>query len=559
MFKKNLYQWHRRLSLIIAIPLLLSAGSGFMHPIMTNIRPAVATQGLSPVPIDSSRLRTPLQTALQAIHIDSIFRFRIIHIDTNWFYQVQVTEAEIPLYLSTLTGKVLPKGDYLYARWLARQFLEGPARPAATPATGPTPETSANPTSPHTQAGPSSIGRSRGLSMDMSMPMPDCCASATASVLEAKGRPVREQVRLGNFDDEYNAINRLLPVYKVAFDRPDGIRIYVETAQDRFALAVDNRRAAFNRIFTFIHTYQWLDFLGKGKQIVEFALIALAFLTTLLGICIFFSTRSKKVAGNSYTRARRNHRYTAITVSLFTLMFTFSGAYHALYRLKEDTRDRYFVHDRFATADLHPDYAALASSVHRPIADIGIVSMGAHHYWRLTALPAKAPFPGKTPFPAAAGKPKDLMKDMQAAQPKIYYVDTDSATILPDGEARYAGWLATQFSGHPATDIIGETSITRFDNEYNFTDKRLPVWKVSYASNGHERYFVETSTGRLSVRVDDRDLIEAYSFALLHKHEFLGWAGKTVKDASTMFWAAAQLVMVFLGLTLYFAWRRRQH
>ena len=113
MLKKNLYQWHRRLSLLIAIPLVLSAGSGFMHPLMTNIRPAVATQGLSPVPIDSSKLRTPLQTALQAIHIDSISRFRIIHIDTNWFYQVQVTGAEIPLYLSTLTGKILPRGDYL--------------------------------------------------------------------------------------------------------------------------------------------------------------------------------------------------------------------------------------------------------------------------------------------------------------------------------------------------------------------------------------------------------------------------------------------------------------
>jgi PepSY-associated TM region len=548
MLKKNLYQWHRRLSLLIAIPLVLSAGSGFMHPLMTNIRPAVATQGLSPVPIDSSKLRTPLQTALQAIHIDSISRFRIIHIDTNWFYQVQVTEAEIPLYLSTLTGKILPRGDYLYARWLARQFLEGPPPPGARAAR-------ANP--------------APSITMDMSMPMPDCCASATASVLEAKGRPVREQVRLGNFDDEYNAINRLLPVYKVAFDRPDGIRIYVETAQDRFAFAVDNKRAAFNKVFQYIHTYQWLNFLGKGKQIVEFALIALAFLTTLLGICIFFSTRSKKVAGNNYTRARRNHRYTAIVVSLFTLMFTFSGAFHALYRLKEDTRDRYFVHDRFATTALRLDFPALIALTHRPIADIGIVSMDTHHYWRLTLLSA------------AAKSAKDLMKDQHAAQPNVLYVAAAipapppaipapppsaaaglpqaMTAILPDGEARYAGWLATQFSGHPATDIVGETSITRFDNEYNFTDKRLPVWKVSYASNGHERYFVETSTGRLSVRVDDSDLVEAYSFALLHKHEFLGWAGKSVKDASTMFWAAAQLVMVFLGLTLYFAWRRRQH
>jgi membrane protein CcdC involved in cytochrome C biogenesis len=52
-------------------------------------------------------------------------------------------------------------------------------------------------------------------------------------------------------------------------------------------------------------------------------------------------------------------------------------------------------------------------------------------------------------------------------------------------------------------------------------------------------------------------MLEEYSFAFLHKHEFMGWGGKGLKDLSTMFWALAQIVMVTAGLILYFNYRKR--
>jgi hypothetical protein len=128
--RKKIYQLHRRLSIIIAIPVLLWAISGFMHPIMTNIRPAIATQGIPPVAIDSSRIRFPLVEALHKHHLDSFSNFRLVHIDTNWFYQVQPV-AGTPVYLSCTNGNVLTAGDWLYAQYLARQFLEGAAAPHA--------------------------------------------------------------------------------------------------------------------------------------------------------------------------------------------------------------------------------------------------------------------------------------------------------------------------------------------------------------------------------------------------------------------------------------------
>jgi hypothetical protein len=469
---------------------------------------------------------------------------RIVHIDSNWFYQIQRWGDDVPVYLSAKNGHRLYQGDWLYAQWLARQFLEGaPAGHAAdgAAADGAAAVAGGAPTGPKAMANAMTTG-SMLMTGALTNGEPDCCNAATSSVLNARGSKVVGAVRLTDFSEEYNEVNRLMPVYRVAFDRPDGIRIYVETTQDRFALAVDNRRAAFNHIFEYVHTYQWLGFLGKGKQVVEFLLIGLAFVTTLLGIFIFFSTSSKRVPGNSYVRARRNHRYTAIVISLFTLAFTFSGAFHALTKLKDTPRRQYVA--RFSATGLRPDIAVLTAAVGRPIDGLGIVNIDGGRYWRVLML-RKGDGADSKPYK------KDLMRDMQASAPTVDYIRVADGSVLRDGEQRYACWLATQFSSRPESDIVSIGLITKFDLDYNFTDKRLPVWRVAYPTNHHERYYVETSSGALAVRVDDLDLIESYSFALLHKHEFLGGLGKSVKDFSTMFWAAAQILLVTLGLVLW--------
>ncbi|HWK08232.1 MAG TPA: PepSY domain-containing protein [Puia sp.] len=530
LIKSNIYKWHRSFSLIIAIPVLLWAASGFMHPLMTNIRPKIATQGLTPFPIDSSRIRMPLQAALRLHHLDSISNFRLVHIDTNWFYQVlpanHHSSTPVPVYLSCLNGNALPAGDWLYAQYLARQFLEGAATP---PAIKP---------SAH-----------------------DCCGAATDCVLNpVKGAKVANVSLLREYDLEYKSINKLLPVYRVSFNRPDGIRIYVETTRDRFAFAMDDRRFIFDRIFTLVHTWAWLDFLGKGKLVVEFVLVAMAFLTTLMGIYIFFTTKSKKARGNERVKARRNHRFSAIIIALFTLMFTFSGAFHALSKFSDDTRDRFFVSPSFAPADLNFNFTQLQEDVGDPIIDIRIVSMYGHNYWQVTTQPSGGHLSGsRQPSSIMSGPAthsRDLMKDPQVIASPVTYISTDSPhSILPQGERIYAGFLAGAFSGQPEKDIQASVPILRFSSEYNFADKRLPVWKISYTTHDNERYYVETSTGRLSKRVTDRSLTEEYSFAFLHKHEFMGWGGKSVKDFSTMFWALAQVVMVVFGLILYFKYR----
>ncbi|MBS1567574.1 MAG: PepSY domain-containing protein [Bacteroidetes bacterium] len=504
--RKRIYQWHRTLSLIIALPVLLWAGSGIMHPLMTNIRPRVAAQSIPPQPIDTSLINITLEEALRINHIDRFQSVRIVYIGAQQFYQLKVPGFPRLEYLSTQNGRRLQKGDELYARWLARQFLEGRKKDAMHPV------------------------------MNMVIPAvhmsaEDCCSNATAAVLDDNGGASIKYVEFQEqFGKEYKYINRLLPVYKVGFDRADSIRVYVETGQDRFAFAMDKNRAVFDQLFSLFHTLGWLDMLGSFKHVIEGAIMLMAFCTTLMGLYIFFTTRSKTPNGNPVMRARRNHRRTSLVASLFTLLFTFSGGYHAFSKIAPEDIGRYAAQNSFRSTDTRPDMPQLLKATEgRPLNNIGLVKYRDTIYWQLYTR--------------------------DTAGQRIRYVRAADYQTLPNGDETYARYLASVFSGHN-DNAKSAAFVTRFAGEYGFVNKRLPVWRIDYG--GNERYYIETSTGRLAARMDNGSLAEGYSFALLHKHEFMAWAGKPVKDASTIFWAATQIAMVLVGLLLYIRMKQRR-
>lgn len=541
-----MYRWHRIASLIIAIPVFLWALSGFMHPLMTNIRPRVATQKLQAPVVDTAKIRVSLQEALDKNNVDSFGQFRLVAMHGNWFYQVKLPAQAVLKYYSTENGKLLPNGDELYARYLARQFLEGDDLAAA--------ENKGNKLLASLQPDPLPGGTSTPAAAALNGEEQDCCTNTMAAILNTtKGAKIASVALKTQFDEEYKYVNRYLPAYKVSFAREDGVRVYVETAADRFAFAVDNKRAAFDTFFSWFHTLGWLDVLGRGKHLVEVMIMLLAIFTTVMGLYMFFTTKPKKAAGNTMLRARRIHRYTAVSASLFTLLFTFSGGYHALSKLKSDIRDQYGVNNHFAASAGTPDLDRFLQVIgtDRQLTNVSLVKMGAQTYWQVFSRRSN------TGAPANNGAGKDLMKSMRVPPPSTLYVSTADYTVLKEGEQQYAQSLATLFTGRPADKIISTDLVTKFEGEYGFVNKRLPVWKVGYTENSHERWYVETSTGKLSTQVNDRDLAEGYSFALFHKHHFMDWGGKATRDISTMFWAFMQMAMIGLGLWFWAKTRKK--
>jgi hypothetical protein len=260
----------------------------------------------------------------------------------------------------------------------------------------------------------------------------------------------------------------------------------------------------------------------------------------LLGVYLFFRLRAPRAG------VRRLHRYTAIGAALFTLFWSFSGAWQALSKVMTPDDRVIGVVQRFGADEAAVDIFRLDSAVGGELGNFSLVKMGGRNYWRVS-LGAPSPRVGPAPV-------KDLMKDGKAEGPKVAYVAASDYSVSPDGDRKYANYLGDVLSGDSAA--VGLTKVTAFDDEYNFTDKRLPVWRVSYPGAGHPRWYVETSSGQVAARMDDAIYAEGYSFSVFHKHHFMDWGGKTVRDGSTMFWAVIQVLMVAVGLILYFRFRK---
>lgn len=481
MIRKNIYKWHRKISIVIAFPVLVWAASGFIHPIMSSVRPVIETQQSPQFAIDSNSLKIPPDVALRGNNIHAFYNCRVIKLGNQFYYQVKKDTDSKPVYLSATDGKELKNGDELYAVFLANHFASG------------------------------------------------------------KTLDIQSVNYTTGYTSDYNSINKLLPVYRVQFKRDDGICIYVDTQQSRFSYATNSMRSFLTRAFTLLHTWSWMGNLTLLKIVVIALLMLLTFINGIIGLYIFFTTKTKKSNGNGTLKRRRNHRYTAVFASLFTLLFSFSGGVHILSQLQKDESGQVIYKQRISRSESNFDLRKIQQLIRLPVQDLSFVKMNGQVYLRVVALNKDK------------NSGSDLMKQMRVDTPEIFFVGLPGYTILKNGEGSYAGYLAgiyLQKNMHsPET-----AEITAFDDDYDFADKVLPVWKVS---DNKQTVYVETSTAKLRKVSGAFRKFDDYSFAFLHKHEFMMFAGKTAKDFSTMFWAAAQIVMIAFGLVLYFKRKKK--
>lgn len=526
-------KWHRVVSLITGIPMLLWAASGFLHPLSMNFRPKVAQQTINASPIDTNQIVVPLSQALLTNKIDSVKNVRFVHINKHLFYQIELPDQKGVQYISAESGKSLANGDEIYAKQLAAIFLSGSSKTDASVS-----ECCGNPVNRNVLLASTKLDRTKSSSAT------DCCenmnmkggATATISGIE----------KLTSFNEEYKYNNRLLPVYKVNFKRDDNIRIYVETTQDRFAFAMDKKRLVFDKIFSLFHNWSWLDGLGQGRLWVLSLVTAVIFFNTILGIYIFFTTKTKK-NGNGTNSAKNNHRIISIVAALFTLLFAFSGLYHTFAKLTKDSSQQIANDAAFATSELHLDLNAALQKLSpgERLGNIGLADIDGNIYWQLYATTT-----------AKHNSQHDMM-DHKVDPPQVKYVSNINYEVANAGEQLYAQHLANMYS-ESSNKIVATELVTKFTEEYSMMNRRLPVWKVQYETGNHEKYFVETTTGALALKTTDKQLAESYSFSWLHMHHFMDFGGKMARDISAMFWAFMQIAMVVVGFILYFKMRAKE-
>jgi len=504
----RLLQWHRWAGVVGLLGVVLWAVSGTLHPIMARMqpRPVVPHVPVPPAHAEAPALPAaggePLAAVLARQGGGAISDARLVSIDGRAFYQVTRPAGGIREYYAAADGAKLDDGDRRHAEWLARQYIGEASAPVAS---------------------------------------------------------ARLQTR---FDGEYGDVNRLLPAWRIAFDRPDGMTVYVDTGTDRLGTLVDDTKRWTSGLFTTLHRWDWLDGLSPGLRLTLLAGMLLAAMgTTLGGLWLFFARRHAARPG----ALRRVHRLSGAVLSLVALAFFASGLYHLLHvGLRGDPAARFaavpaqidHAQLRIAFAD-----AARLAGIERP-ARISLAEIDGQPFYRVQ--PPRLPrtqsahgqdqgHGGKKGPAGTAGHAGHEGHAGPAAPPppvQAVYVSARDGTVLADGEVRHSAWIASRATGLAATASGG--TVTRFGGEYGFVFKRLPVQHVLLEGPGGTTAFIDTVDGAVSAVIDDADRREGWLFANVHKHDWMvPLVGRTARDAIAASFALAIGMTATMGGVLF--------
>lgn len=426
---------HRRLGWIAAVVALLWATTGFLHPIMSWTAPRPAVQAPPAQTLALNATRAPNE-ALIANGVKDATLVRLVTIDgaPHWF----ATTDTQRVVLDARTNAPAPDAEQTHAVALARHYA--------------------------------------GLA--------DTRVASATLVTE--------------FSTEYPSVNRLLPVWQVRFDTPDGLTVYVDTSVDRLAAVTNDLRRALLFVFQNVHTLKWLEPIEPLRIAVLFALISTVIATTGLGAVMLLSAKGRGL--------RKAHTVFAWFALPVIAMFTLSGLFHLVMT----------THLR-AVAPPAPPSFSIAELPAPPQAETAIT---------VNFLTATA---------GAGGAP---IWRAQVADTGHYV----GANAPPTDFAR-----ARLLAQAPANAAV--TLTTRFSEEYGFINKRLPVLRVARADGP---VFVDVREGVVAATTHKTalDQAEAWSFDMLHKWEFLNPIGRRNHDYATMAAAAIISLTALFGLLL---------
>jgi hypothetical protein len=410
--KQNFYKWHRILGLTALVPVICWTLSGLSHPFMSNwFRPTIAQEVFTLIPQSKLNPGLSLKDVLMKNGISQFRNFGLISLEGQSFYQVMDKDSSVGYY-SANNGELLKDGDQSYAKYLARYFTQD------------------------------TISKIKSVTLQKT------------------------------FDGHYQPINHLLPVWKVSFDGPDGMDVYIETMQNRMGTFNNNTRKAMLVFFEQLHTWEFLAAIGgdQFRLIVLLVIVSIMFLSLLSGLTVYglfwkkfkAATESRKQAERKDNRfVHRFHRQIGLIVSFVMLTFIISGAFHIIVKLHNISPKEKAYSQLINTADL------AVSNLHLPVADSIIIKTG------LVKLNGKAFYQVST-----------IKKD-------VLYIDAVSGQELADGDKLYATYLGgfyrvPSFNIKFAKGRLITTQIRQFDNEYGFINKRLPVqkWSTLMAKTG---------------------------------------------------------------------------
>jgi uncharacterized iron-regulated membrane protein len=464
----KLYQWHLRLGVIAGIFLIVWAASGLIHPLLS-------LTGIQPVaftpPVESVGVEgTKAPSAL--LPAQAITGLRLVMAEGQPHYQITLPHQAERLYYNAITAAWLPNADAARAKGLARHYS----------------------------------------------------GEKKAGILSATLQTT--------FDQDYPSINKYLPVWRVAFERPDGLVVYVNTGEDTLGSLNTPYKETLLWLFQHIHTLKFLEgrFEGVRLGIITCAMLGIVAMAGL-GIGLLWTLKRPKIPKGG----RGLHRRLAWVVWLPVLAFSGSGLFHLWMQTTSEAPK---------TPQMYPVAMASIRSLPQGIHQAGDVRLSITPkgiLWRVERALPDAP---KTIPTAHAHHTQRMPKTTTA------YFRVQDGTKVPSRDADIALAIAGQNTG-PVPTLV-----PMFSPEYGFANKRLPVWRVETPKGV---MFVDAKAGIMAAQVSALDKTELWSFRNLHKGQFLdNLLGITHTQRDSLLAVVAMLMIMMSGIGLWLYQRKRR-
>ena len=352
--------------------------------------------------------------------------------------------------------------------------------------------------------------------------------------------PVRSVTMISAFSPDYPSVNRLLPVYLVQFDRPDNLAVHIYTETNAAAAFTNDFKRDLQSWFQWVHTWSWMPRNAEWVRVVLIAtlvgsLLALAMTGTLMLILIRRKLRAPGTRGW--------HRISGYALALPLLMFSASGLLHLI-----------------QNGGTEPERTlALSPPIHVPESGFGLneqwidISEGLNVngvslvaaadgtlLYRLALAPDRSAGPGT---PQAI---RNARFDGAAVTGPAVYIEATTGLAWKPGDRDLALQMGERFTGIGREAVREAVLVTRFGGDYDFRNKRLPVWRLDYGAPVNASIFVDTATGVLADRADASGRAERWSFSMLHKWNFLFPLGRNTQNIIVS--AAVVLCILLMGL-----------
>jgi hypothetical protein len=481
----RLHRWHMQAGLWVALAVMLWALSGLGHPIISRInpRPAAMTPPLGALQDGAAAAIAP-RDALQGAGLDA-FESLVLWQPAGEAPSYRVEAQGRAYWIDARSGSVQADGERRWAERLARHF-----------------------------------------------------AGDTQS-------PIRDVTLLLSFNNDYHYIDRLLPVWQVTFDRPDGLRAYVDPASGRLSTLTDRRKDWTGKLFRWMHSWSpiqsspWIQGVMLGLLLTTAGIAA-------AGLAVYVRLWRRAALGVARPAAVRWHRRLALPAAVVALALPLSGALHLAVKSWQGDPTAPAPPLSFTATELRaslPDVLrALAAG--GPVAALTLTRLEGRPVW--IALP-----PVALATSAHHGGPEN------PPPPVDRYVDAVSGVEIADGASRHAAALARRHAGLPPDAQAHAEAVHRFGGDYGFAFKRLPVMAVEFPERPSETWFVETRTGALAAHLTPLNRFEDWVFGVVHKWSFLDPAvGKGGRETLQSLAALALVLTVALGLSRHLSRRR---